>query len=352
MVGTANATYVAMALAMGGLGCELVAGIEDRAMSDPQPAGGAGGVPLSPCSGDGPVELATQQLGAYGVAVWGGYVYWTSNSHTPGSVPGAVLRRALSAGATPETLSDDEAQPNGLAVDASGVYWVANASGALRHCSHDGRAVAAHDVTVGPAAPDVVVLDDVYAYWSTHFGKRIARVPKAGAAAPDLSIDVQDRPNGVAIDADTIYWTDTGAEMPPAAIARASKSGDAVTVITVPPSAPFCLWVDDQYVYWTSDNAGPTPVRRAPKTAVGGVAGAIGGDEAPSRGITGDDEFVYFSTTAGEIIALNKQNEDRQELANGQLQPQFIAVDESCVYWANRGLEDGTGAVMTVAKPR
>jgi hypothetical protein len=128
-------------------------------------AGGeAGSCPLALCPT--PTIFATGQASPYFITVYDGDAYWSNNTSPAGSI---VKCAVAGCGGSPTTITASDF-PLGLAVDATGIYWVAGATtGAVYHC------------------------------------------PLAGCGAtPEVLASGQNQPFSLAIDATAIYWTDAG----------------------------------------------------------------------------------------------------------------------------------------------
>jgi len=217
--------------------------------------------------GDQPVVIGSE--GAQGLAVFQGNFYWTEFSATLYACPiggcGSSEVTIWSAGYSPCNV--------GVAVDASGIYWVAQAPNTLFRCPLAGCG----------GAPTVLM---------------------AGSA------DVADA-RQVALDANNVYFTDGNPEIGMVLACAKSGCGTAPTVLASGLDAPIAVATDGINVYWTE--ARPYFTARAPVTGTGLVRKcAVGGcGNAPTNVATGlnwpgaialDDANVYWTeggTAAG-----------------------------------------------------
>jgi hypothetical protein len=67
-------------------------------------------------AGGTPTTLATAQSGPQGIAVDATSVYWTNYT-------GGTVMKVPIGGGTPTTLATGQTLPHGIAVDATSVYW-------------------------------------------------------------------------------------------------------------------------------------------------------------------------------------------------------------------------------------
>jgi hypothetical protein len=168
-----------------------------------------------------PALVASGQSYPSGIAVDGANVYWI-NSGTPNVLPdggitgtGAVMKAPVDGG-VPMTLASALVDPWALAIDSTNVYW---GGGAIMRCALagcGGKPTAFAAIAGGVSG---IVADDVAVYWTG--GGIYGFVQKAAVdgGAPVTVASSLDEPEGIAVGATGLYWTEKGAGR----ILRASK---------------------------------------------------------------------------------------------------------------------------------
>ena len=133
----------------------------------------------------------------------------------------------------------------------------------------------------GLSNPNGLAIDTDTVYW-TEFGGLIRKVPKTGGAPVTLYAS-QYNPSGIAADGTNVYFGDG------VSIRSVPKGGGTSTVLAA--GTPSQIALDSNNLYWTDFSAGA--IRKMPKT--GGTPVTIAtGTNSPS-GITTDGINVYWS---------------------------------------------------------
>ena len=149
------------------------------------------------------------------------YVYWTNEGTASKTPPdGSVARYDYLAKGAAETLANQQAIPRAIALELQGtsavsVYWA--------NFAEDGELV---------------------------------RKKLSGGGAEILAHGLK-RPNGIAIDATDVYWTNRG-DGTVMKLPLSAMPGDAPTTIASGQAAPGAIAVDDDAIYWI--NAGPSDI--------------------------------------------------------------------------------------------
>jgi hypothetical protein len=212
------------------------------------------------CGGK-PQVIAPQ--GAEGLAVFQGTFYWTKFSAELYACPtagcGSSKTTLWSAGYSPCDV--------GVAVDASGIYWVANAPDTLFSCPLGGCGGAPTTLMAGSsdvADLQQVALDANNVYFTDgnplELGMILACAKSGCGTGPTVLARGLDAPIAIATDGINVYWTETG----PNFVAGASVTGvglvrkcavggcgNAPTSVATGLTSPGAIALDDANVYWT-----------------------------------------------------------------------------------------------------
>ncbi len=150
---------------------------------------GCGGSPKTLAHGTNPTS---------GIAVDPTNVYWAEPKL------GLVLTVPLGGGAI-STVASGQDSPAGVDVAGATVYWTTNSSVMSRGVGGGPATVFAKNQTgAGPITHDSTTL-----YWALYIdGGKVLSCPLKGCATPTVLADMQGIPTSVAVDAESVYWTD------------------------------------------------------------------------------------------------------------------------------------------------
>ena len=278
-----------------------------------------------------PITLASGQDSAVSIVVDATSVYWSNR----GSIGGAGgVSRAPIAGIGHTILASGLNTPTQIAVDATSVYWAEDYSYGstttfklvVRRLSLQGGDPV--DLAVAPARPlGALVIDGTSVYWSAYAGSQslIMKVPLAGGAVVTVATDLT--PITLAVDATNLYWGNGDMSTPGSVMMMPLAGGDPTVLASGPgPLEPWRIAVDANSVYWT--DWGTHAVMKVP--IGGGDATALVPGESGPEAIAVDATSVYWSTynalwkaplAGGTPILLA----DRTAFG--------IALDDENVYW-------------------
>jgi hypothetical protein len=190
-----------------------------------------------------------------GMAVDAQYAYVTTQ--------GAITKVPLGGGSpTAVTFLVNGATPQGVAVDATNVYWAFQCLSSTGGCSTGGvSSIPRIGGTVKSIAPGIspagLAVDATYLYWTDNAAGTVMKAPLAGGPAVTIASS-QNYPYAIAIDNTNIYWTNNGGT-----VMKAPLSGGTPIVIASGQAYPFGIALDATSVYWTNNNDGT--VMKAPK---------------------------------------------------------------------------------------
>ncbi len=184
-----------------------------------------------------------------------------------------------------------------------------------------------------------------FLYWSRG---AIYRGPKGGGAVTTL-FDIDDYPGtpdqvnplGVAVDQDSIYWTDSATDQ----ILHGNKDGTGSASVLysandyLEPSAPAlmsAIAADDQFLYWIVSGA----IYRGLNDGSGAVGQLFGTDSNASGGLAVDDQFVYWLDKSKGLILRGPKDGGTAEVLYGDDEYSAVSlydltVDDDSLYWTD-----------------
>src|SRR5262249_14204062 len=165
----------------------------------------------------------------------------------------------------------------------------------------------------------------------------------AVGGAPTLLAQGQAVPVGIAVDANSVYWTSLGGGAIRALPLAVSSS---VVSLYTHQDSPFFIRVRDGFLYWTSANENVASVFRAP--VGGGDAPVVLARSSDTSGVAVDGSGVYFTDgLAGTVMKVSLDGGQATVLATQQAVPWVITTDATNVYWIDASRD---GSVMRLAK--
>jgi hypothetical protein len=193
--------------------------------------------------------------------------------------------------------------------------------------------------------PLVVAVDNAFLYW-TNGGGSIGRCPLAGCADAGAFATTTGSPRGIAVDDQSLYWTDSTAGA--VYVCDLAAGCAAHTGLAQSQNQPSAIAVDSAFAggaaranaYWT--NYGDGTVMTCSVAACSTPTKIATGQGQP-RAIAVDVDRVYWGSTDatnGGLMACARPDcpGGPTRLAKGQ--PWAIAIDGANVYWLDA--EDGT----------
>jgi sugar lactone lactonase YvrE len=162
-------------------------------------------------------------------------------------------------------------------------------------------------------------------------------------------VAMADTPQAVALDSGHVYWTATNT------LSRAPLMGGAAAPLSSAglKSGTWALATDGSNVYWADQGSGTLQ-----SMPVGGGTSTVldMGLIAPD-GVVVDDTYVYYADGTnkqiqGSLLKVPKAGGARVTLATGQEGPRALALDTDNIYWTDSALYSpaATGVIMKMPK--
>jgi sugar lactone lactonase YvrE len=242
------------------------------------------------------------------------------------------------------------ATPKAGEVDASHADTGAREAGAcVETCSGTCTATGCLVTLATEQSADGVALDADNIYWTNLGPAAVVKLAKAGGSPTTLYSEKGQSFINVTVGPSTVYWTTVDN---PAGILGISIGGGSVTTLApVAPGAVTSLGLFGGNLYWTTADS----VIELP--AAGGTPTTLASKQAAPSDVVVDDTGLYWTDTnpgskpSGTIMKLATGSSAPVTLASGQNAPLSLAVDATSVYWTNLGtphVADGT--VVKVGK--
>jgi hypothetical protein len=306
-------------------------------------AGGTGGTSTVGSGGSAPFgmpEVLAPDLNLpMGVAVDDTHVYWSeTGTWEPNYLYNGKIVRMPKAGGAMTTLANNGEFPRQVHSDGTSVYWLDNGTSDFVEPAHPGRV---RKVAVGGGTPSVLtssaagngfhrmMASDTHLYFSAGFWE-IRRVPKAGGQDA-LVVGGGDDVNSFTLDATSVYWTSKPLNETIGSIQKIGLAGGATTPIA-DVTEPGAVAVSSDTIFWIEEGE-----NLMSRPLAGGTATPIASGSAIVELLV-DGDFLYWADCGGgAVVAIPLGGGDPINVATGLGCAMGLAVDDTYVYWVDRG---------------
>ena len=287
------------------------------------------------------VTVSTERIS--GIAVDSTTVYWTQGTGSSAGAYGKPFAggAAVSFGAA--------ADPRGVVVDLTHLYWVDYLTGSVVSAPLLGGAptplIPPIDAGTSPG-PTAITSDAQNVYWVDSATGTVNQMPLTGGAIVRLASG-RSTPMAIAVDATSVYWVDYGSVANDGSVNKVpiGTPNGVVTPLATSEQEPSAIAIDANNVYW-ADRVNPSGTVKSVPIG-GGLANPIATGQGAPAAVAVDAQYVYWTNfDDNTVLKAPIAGGTAFTLASGQNNPSAIAVDDKNVYWANQG----NGSILKVAK--
>jgi hypothetical protein len=281
-----------------------------------------------------PGIFAKEQDGAWAMTSDDGNLYWTTSG-------GGTVMKAAKAGG-PVELAKGQKKPQGIAIDATGVYWTQNdTAGAVMEIAKAGGAAP---VKIADDQSTLGVAVDVTSVYFTATGGRIVKAPLSAGLPSDLAKD-QATPCAMVANSNYLFWVNQGSGSDGAIMKLGIASGGTPSPLASGLQRPSAIAIDATDAYVASKGG----ILKIP-LATGGTPTTLAPAGGTPEGIAIDDSDVYWANPVeGTVMRVSKKGGAAVTVASAQKSPTALAVDAKAIWWtcAAPGKD---GAVMKLVR--
>jgi hypothetical protein len=243
-----------------------------------------------------------------GIAVKGGFAYYTERGSSSTTPTGTITRVPISGG-TPTVLATAQFVPVDLTLDDTSIYWVNAGS---------------------PNTPS--------------FSGSLMSMPIGGGSLTTLASS-QNNPSNVVVHGTSILWATEDA------LKKAALDGTSPSTLMT-PGAYYGLAANSTTAFFTFiSTGGPNYMQKIGSVRLDGTnpATLVQLNQEVPKGMAIDDTSVYWANVyTGDVMTAGLNGSGAKALASGLTQPYRVAVDRCYVYWVDH---DGVAKVSLSGGP-
>lgn len=282
------------------------------------------------------VIVAANEPSPQGLAVDATQVYWT-NTGAGGDVESCPLSSCASGGVV---LASGLSSPNAVLSAGGYAWWTNYGASTLQRCATSGcNGTATTMATMSPLSTGFgrLAADATTLFFTDAGNGKVHSCPLTGCAgAPATLATGQTNAWGIAVDGTNVYWV---IDQALGSVRSCPKSGCGASntlMVTLASNqgGPRTLTADATHVYWVTQTG--STVMRCAKAGCNGAPETLASDVLNPHGVAVDDTFVYFTErTTGSVKKVVKTGGTPTLVAGAQGIPFNVVVDDRAVYWTN-----------------
>lgn len=310
-----------------------------------------GNLPVRPVVASDPSLplVSAPECGGMDLAVRDDTLFWTEKTK-------GTIKSIPTAGGPTSVIASNQGSPTVIAVDPTGIYWIASSNKAVVTRPRVGGSVRI--LVPATAVPEVFgVENDINAMLvesgTLFFGRYTfaLKIPVTGGVAPAVigmsPLEDLGKPSAFAIDAKYLYQTEIFHQAVSRETTDGKQNGLLEDGVTRHPFAPdriavsqgsllvdaIARWGDS--VVWAD---GPTILRKAvdasERTPSLRVASTMGGNDVTGFVVSGDKIYFGEGGSSRTIQVASLPSGEPTVIATSQINPRHFAADAGNIYWA------------------
>jgi len=180
---------------------------------------------------------------SYGIAFTPSNIFWTQDG-------GNVMQAALD-GSNPIQIAGGQGRPEAITTDPNAVYWLPTTGGPwpMRYPFPSGPAQNLSANGSISFSTGQILVDGTEVYWTDPDQGGLYKVTtNSGSQTLDIVTDHQNRPMGIALDTNYVYWTNQG----DGTVVRLPRLGGSAQTIATGQATPTGIVVDGSGAYWAN----------------------------------------------------------------------------------------------------
>lgn len=246
---------------------------------------------------------------------------------------GTEIRTTSKLGGPASTFVGKRLGPWSLATSNGDLYWSEVTPPIISHVGSEADAAVPVVVATNQHNTWSIAVAGDEVYWFSLDGF-VAHAAKGGPPQV-IATQASDREATIIVSAGDVFWT----RFTELDVMRYSPASQNLTVFAhAATGAPTSLVSDGVNVYFNetyvaANNFNSVPVGGGAPTLLAKIPTTCPPESVCNSHLATDGDFLYFTTTDGFVRKIPVDGGEPTVIADHQAQPEFIEVDDACVYW-------------------